>query len=63
MALSRNFFQAFYADRLAGPWLDWLALLDAAMAGAVLAAGLLVGLTWASRLVLWLQDLQERAGA
>jgi hypothetical protein len=63
VALSLNFYEAFFRDSVVSPWLVWIALLDAALAGAVLAAGIGWGLHHAGRLARWLQDLRERAGA
>jgi len=63
VALSLNFYEAFFRDSVVSPWLAWIALLDAALAGAVLAAGIGWGLSQADRLARWLQDLRERAGA
>jgi hypothetical protein len=63
VALSVNFYEAFFRDTAVSAWLDWISLLDAALAGAVLAVGLTEGLGLANRLVLWLQDLRRRAGA
>ena len=63
VALSRNFYIAFFRDSVVSEWLDWISLLDATLAGVVLAVGLTEGLTLANRLARWLQDLKERAGA
>jgi hypothetical protein len=62
VALSRNFYEAFFGDMVPQSWLSWLALIDAALAGVVLTIGLNVGLGRANRLVEWLRDLRERAG-
>ena len=58
-----TFTSAFFRDSVVSEWLDWISLLDAALAGVVLTVGLTEGLTLANRLARWLQDLKERAGA
>jgi len=62
VALSVNFYNAFFRDSAVSAWLEWISLLDAALAGVVLAVGLTEGLTLANRLAQWLQDMKERAG-
>jgi hypothetical protein len=62
VALSINFYDAFFGDVIPENWINWVALLDATLAGVVLAIGLSAGVALANRLSEWLQDLRERAG-
>jgi hypothetical protein len=62
VALSINFYSAFFEDTSLEAWLDWVALLDATLAGVVLAVGLSTGLALANRLSEWLRNLEEEAG-
>lgn len=57
VALSINFYDAFFGDVIPENWMNWVALLDAALAGAVLAAGIAWGLNLADRLVRRMQAL------
>ena len=62
VALSINFYEAFFGDMVPQSWLSWLALLDATLAGVVLTIGLSIGLGQANRLAEWLREIRERAG-
>jgi hypothetical protein len=62
VALSLNFFAAYFAEIVPQSWLSWLAIIDAALAGVVLTIGLNVGLGQANQLARRLQELRERAG-
>ena len=61
VVLPPSWYRAFFGEIIMSQWLDWISLLDAALVGAVLAVGLIEGLTQANRLALWLQGLRERA--
>jgi hypothetical protein len=63
VALSANFFEAFFGDVVPQNWINWIALLDATLAGVVLAVGLSTGLALANRLAEWLYRLEEQARA
>ncbi|MFN2183667.1 MAG: CHAT domain-containing protein [Anaerolineae bacterium] len=62
VALSINFYGAFFDDTIPEAWMNWVVLLDATLAGVVLAVGLSTGLSLANRLWEWLRKLEEEAG-
>jgi hypothetical protein len=63
VALPLGSHDAFSGDTIPEGWTNWVALLDATLAGVVLAVGLSTGLALANRLSEWLRNLEEQAGA